>query len=371
MAWNVLDHDGNAILITTEETLSELVSAINERCLAAGVSLVQIAGSDVDPDHLYLIPVIDLAGAIDSKITELIPLYVDYTQADENGQYPSGFGAIPMWTEITILNNISSALSGTTSAEYSGAIVEVAGTFNSDLTGTPTSGMIALRNSDNQEEEFQYTNLIVSGLGNTVGTFTVSTTLSNSYDIGDFIKIKDRISGPLNITSEWILQVYRIINRLKWCKIGMGAVDREDRALDYPNWPDSVWEEGSFYEPRRVYGMIGGVNDTQIRQASKYTISKNTVDFSCSIDAYLLNIENLGGFEWDDEGRGYIRNEIRLIESFAEDALNPKTTAIQARFEDEPPQPPVLDQYKGWQSDPSGAGAVLKYDGPNGFEFID
>jgi hypothetical protein len=97
---------------------------------------------------------------------------------------------------------------GTLNAAYSGAVTSIAITFTQDITGIRETGSLTLKDNSNPDnrERVAYTNVVVSGAG-LIGTFTVSKTLVNSYDSGDYGALQDRLMAQATEddvnTGEW------------------------------------------------------------------------------------------------------------------------------------------------------------------------
>jgi hypothetical protein len=97
---------------------------------------------------------------------------------------------------------------GTTNAAYSGAVASIAGTFTEDISTAYTTGYIMLRDKAGSRERVAYTDLVVTGAGPYVGTFTVSKTLDNVYVSGSHIELKDELmslstEADVNVSGDW------------------------------------------------------------------------------------------------------------------------------------------------------------------------
>ena len=155
----------------------------------------------VDPNDEFSTPSVN--NILRLHYTEILVLGVSFYDKDN--------AAITSWVagdtfELSIdADFVHTSYDGTLDAPYTGAVTSIAITFTEDPGTVPDTGQVTLRNSNNLYESVDYTAISGTGVNR---TFTVSTTLSNSYETGDIGSIADRLMAyvdetGVNVSGDW------------------------------------------------------------------------------------------------------------------------------------------------------------------------
>lgn len=408
MAWNTDFDFSNANLVSTEKVLKDFVNAINERCLAvdiAPLAYLYFGKETFNADNLFLYNVFDVTEAIDLKLNTLIPQYVNYTKANASqvsGSFTefTNITSIPTWSIAEMIVAVSDFKSGTSNNSMSGFQTYVYMTFGEDITGMSSQGALVLSNGSGDSETVYYNGLQISGATNNIGRFTISTTLLYVYSAGNTFKTYQRILGEeLNVTSEWVDQVYNIINNLKWSVIIQGTSniypesvlfhDYEEKIVNGKStWAEVVtdWATTNFTNATSGFELMasvgyeqGGGSDwnaersvTNYKYVTNHAIIKHDADFymytkkgtSYAIDVY------------DDEGLGFDEDKYNRAVSHSNRATKLGLFDLKTALDIGVPPQPAIGQARGWQATGDGTSstpkrfAVLRWDITGGFQYL-
>jgi len=196
--------------------------------------------------------------------------------------------------------------------------------------------------------------------------------------IGDSARIK----GALEVTSEWVAQVYNIINNLLWTlrpltqrqnyqKIDASAGSWAQVIADWPG----TWSTQGLQGKTDSVGISFSSSSFQAVRNAQITTYTALYSPAHSAHMYYKIKPPTATFyttHFDDEGLGWTEDKYNEVQSLP--AGNRETGSFDSRLiaDGVPPEPPTVVAYEriGWTADFSSMQCLLKYNVSGGFEYL-